>query len=288
MSESATTALLFPGQGSQTDDMREIAVRAAPELCERAATLIGADPFERVDEGTAYAQPALYCASLARWIAAGRPPGGLMAGHSLGELPALAAAGSIGETEGLTLAVARGRAMQDAGESDGGHGGMLAVLGKGEGGTEVADRLGLAVANDNAPGQVVLSGPREALARARDELKAAGLKAMTLPVTGAFHSPAMAAAAPEFERALAEVEVMPARATVISSITTRPFDDVRRELAEALTNPVRWRETLIALRAAGAERFVETGPGNVLTKLVRRTIDGADAIVLEVPEAARA
>jgi malonyl CoA-acyl carrier protein transacylase len=210
-----------------------------------------------------------------------------MAGHSLGELPALAAAGAIGEIDGLALAVARGRAMQEAGES-GEPGGMLAVLGTGDGADEVAERLGLTVANDNAPGQVVLSGPREALESARDALKAEGLKAMSLPVAGAFHSPGMAPAAAAYERALAEVEVTEPRATVYSSITTRPFEDVRAELALALTSPVRWRETVLALAGAGVERFVETGPGNVLTKLVRRTVKSADASELEVPETARA
>jgi malonyl CoA-acyl carrier protein transacylase len=289
MTDNAPTALLFPGQGSQTDDMREIVARTSPELLEHAVKLIGVDPFERVEDGTAYAQPALYCAGLARWTAAGRPEASFMAGHSLGELPALAAAGSIGEIEGLTLAVARGRAMQEAGES-GSPGGMMAVLGKGEGegAAQTAERLGLTIANDNAPGQVVLSGPLDALETARTELKDAGLKAMSLPVGGAFHSPAMAAAAPAFEAALAEVEITPPRVTVVSSITTQPFDDIRRELALALTSPVRWRETLIAMSDAGARRFVETGPGNVLTKLVRRTVDGAEASVLEVPEATHA
>jgi malonyl CoA-acyl carrier protein transacylase len=287
MSENAPTALLFPGQGSQTAEMRDTVASIRPDLLQRAIELIGSDPFERVEEGTAYAQPALYCAGLAHWTAAGRPQASFMAGHSLGELPALAAAGALDELDGLALAVTRGRAMQDAGES-GSPGGMLAVLGAGDGADAVAERLGLTVANDNAPGQVVLSGPRDALEAARAELKAEGLKAMSVPVTGAFHSPAMAPAAPAYEAALAEVEVAEPRATVFSSITTRPFEDVRADLAAALVNPVRWRETLIALRAAGAGRFVETGPGNVLTKLVRRTLHEVEATVLPKPEGARA
>ena len=287
MSENAPTALLFPGQGSQTAEMRDTVAHTRPDLLQRAIELIGADPFERVDEGTAFAQPALYCAGLAHWTAAGRPDASFMAGHSLGELPALAAAGAFDEADGLTLAVTRGRAMQDAGES-GSPGGMLAVLGVGDSADEVVVRLGLTVANDNAPGQVVLSGSLEALETAREELKAEGLKAMSLPVSGAFHSPAMAPAAPAFEAALAEVEMAAPRATVISSITTKPFGDVRADLAAALVNPVRWRETLIALREAGAQRFVETGPGNVLTKLVRRTLAGVEASVLPEPETARA
>src|SRR5262245_15283580 len=157
MTENGSTALLFPGQGSQTKDMRDTVAQARPDLLERVTELVGFDPFAQVEDGTAYAQPALYCASLAHWTAAGRPEAGFMAGHSLGELPALTAAGAFDDLDGLALAVARGRAMQDAAES-GSPSGMMAVLGAGDGAAEAADRLGLTVANDNAPGQVVLSG----------------------------------------------------------------------------------------------------------------------------------
>src|SRR4029453_6653046 len=107
------TALLFPGQGSQTDDMRELVERACPELLERATDHLGVDPFERVDEGTAYAQPALYCASLAGWTAGGRPTAEFMAGHSLGELAALGGAGRLqaggGGAGGATAGGVQGR-----------------------------------------------------------------------------------------------------------------------------------------------------------------------------------
>jgi [acyl-carrier-protein] S-malonyltransferase len=283
----ADTALLFPGQGSQTDDMRELVERVRPQLLEQAIDELGVDPFERVDEGTAFAQPALYCASLAGWAAAERPTADFMAGHSLGELAALVAAGSLSEADGLSLALTRGRVMQEAAES-GPPGGMLAALGDEERTRAVAERLGLTVANDNAPGQLVLSGSREALADARTELKQAGLRTIRLRVQGAFHSPAMIAAVPEFEAALAEVPFAPPTVPVLSSTTARPFDDVRRRLAEALVRPVRWREALVALYAAGVRRFVETGPGNVLTGLVRRTLDTVDATTVTQPEAERA
>jgi malonyl CoA-acyl carrier protein transacylase len=93
-----------------------------------------------------------------------------------------------------------------------------------------------------------------------------------LPVTGAFHSPMMAAAVPEFEAALAAVKVATPRVTVLSAVTAEPFDDVRARLAQALTMPVRWRETLLAMREMGADRFIEVGPGRVLTGLVKRTL----------------
>ena len=285
MAATALTALIFPGQGSQSDDMRELVAAVRPGLLEQAIAEVGADPFERLDEGTAFVQPALYCASLAGWVNAGQPLPDLMAGHSLGELAALAAAGSFSEADGLTLAVRRGRVMQEVAES-GPPGGMLAVLGKGEGGSAVARRLGLTVANDNAPGQVVLSGPAEALAEARRELKQAGLRTIPLRVRGAFHSPAMAPAVPVFRAALAEVECAPPRVPVLSSTTARPFDDVRRRLAEALVTPIRWRQALIALHRRGVRRFLEAGPGNVLTGLVRRTLDGVEAGPVTSPEAA--
>jgi [acyl-carrier-protein] S-malonyltransferase len=285
--DPAQTALLFPGQGSQTAEMREHVERVCPHLLEQAIDELGVDPFEHVDDGTAFAQPALYCASLAGWTAADRPSAAFMAGHSLGELAALVAAGSLDESDGLSLAVIRGRVMQDAAER-GPRGGMLAALGDGEQALAVANRVGLTVANDNAPGQLVLSGPRDALNAARGELKAAGVRTIPLRVQGAFHSPAMEAAVPEFRAALAEVEVDEPRVPVVSSTTARPFDDIRARLADALVRPVRWREALIALHEAGVRRFVETGPGTVLTGLVSRTLDAVDARAVDVPEAAGA
>ena len=277
---SATlTALLFPGQGSQTPGMREEVERHRPELLEAATDAVGADPFERVEEGTRYAQPAIYCTSLASWSRLGEPLGDLLAGHSLGEYAALVAAGSLDPHDGLRLVALRGRLMQEAGERDSGRGGMLAVLGSGAvSPAQLADRHGLFVANDNAPGQVVLSGPAGALEPAAADAEAAGLRAIRLPVTGAFHSPAMAGGVPAFEAALAEVELSPPRAPVFSGVTAAPFDDLRRRLAEGLTHGVRWRETLLALRARGARRLVEVGPGRVLTGLVRRTLDDVEAV----------
>jgi [acyl-carrier-protein] S-malonyltransferase len=287
MAARSLTALLFPGQGSQNAEMRDLVTVARPRLLEQAIEAIGSDPFERVDEGTAFAQPALYCASLARWEAAGRPRADLIAGHSLGELAALVAAGSLGEADGLSLAVSRGRLMQELAEN-GPSGGMLAVLGRVDGVPALAERLGLVIANDNAPGQVVLSGPDDALDSARAELKEAGVRTVPLRVRGAFHSPAMQSAVPAFRAALAEIPFRAPSVTVFSSTTARPFDDIRRRLAEALVRPVRWRQALRALHAAGARRFLEAGPGTVLTGLVRRTLEDVEATTITVPEVANA
>ncbi|MBV8953193.1 MAG: ACP S-malonyltransferase [Solirubrobacterales bacterium] len=269
----STTALLFPGQGSQTRDMRDTVATARPDLFALASEIVGEDPFARAEDGTHYAQPAIFCASLAGWTQLGRPRGGYMAGHSLGELAALVAAGSLGERDGLELVALRGRLMHEAGERAGA-GGMLALLGAGaaEHAGSLAAAHGLAVANDNSPQQVVLSGQRADLPAAAAAAEELGLRTSELPVSGAFHSPMMASAVPEFAAALERVEVRPPQATVLSAVTAAPFDDVRRRLAEALTMPVRWRETVVALHELGAEEFTEVSPGRVLTGLVKRTL----------------
>jgi len=236
--------------------------------------VVGEDPFARVEDGTRFAQPAIFCASLAGWEALGRPTGEFMAGHSLGELAALVAAGCLGERDGLELVALRGRLMQESGERAG-DGGMLALMGRGaaEHARGLADGHGLSVANDNSPQQIVLSGDRRGFPAAEAAATELGLRAMELPVTGAFHSPMMAEAVPAFEAALKRVEVAsPGGVTVLSAVTAAPFEDVRAQLAQALTMPVRWRETLLALRELGAERYLEVGPGKVLTGLVKRTL----------------
>jgi [acyl-carrier-protein] S-malonyltransferase len=257
--------------------MKETVAALRPDLLDRAAAAVGADPFARAEEGTQYAQPAIFCASLAGWAQLGSPVGEFMAGHSLGELAALVAAGSLSEQDGLELVALRGRLMQESGNASG-RGGMVALLGRGaaDAAGELASEHGLAVANDNSPQQVVLSGAHDALPAAASAAQALGLRAMELPVTGAFHSPMMAAAVPEFTEALERVEVTPPNVTVLSAVTAAPFDDIRRRLADALTMPVRWREVVLALRRLGAEEFVEVGPGRVLSGMVKRTLAGLE------------
>jgi acyl transferase domain-containing protein len=281
------TAILFPGQGSQVDGMRDAVEATTPDLLELAAELVGEDPFDRVDDGTRFAQPALYCASVALWEQAGRPGADCFAGHSLGEVAALVAAGSIDPDDGVRLAVRRGQLM-GATADDGPDGGMLAVLGDDDAARAIAGRHRLTVANDNGPGQLVLSGADEEIREAADAAKAHGIRTVRLPVRGAFHTPAMAPAVPVFRRALAEVEVRPPRVPVVSGVTAEPIDDVRNRLAEALVSPVRWREVLAALERRGVGRFVEIGPGRVLKGLVRRTLPDAEALTLADLEPAHA
>ena len=259
--------------------MRDVVAERRPDLLELAVQVLGEDPFPRAQEGTDFAQPAIFCASLAGWDALGRPTGDFMAGHSLGELGALVAAGAIDERDGLELVTLRGRLMQDAGERSG-DGGMLALLGSGaaENAARIADRHGLSVANDNSPQQVVLSGATGSLPAAAADAKELGLRAMELSVSGAFHSPMMASAVPDFTAALERVTLSEPHVPVISAVTAQPFDDIRRRLADALTSPVRWRETLLALHELGAARFVEVGPGRVLTGLTKRTLQDVELV----------
>jgi [acyl-carrier-protein] S-malonyltransferase len=286
-SAPASTAILFPGQGSQTSGMAAVAAAERPDLLEQARAELGADPFEQIAAGTHFAQPAIYCASLAHFKQAGSPRGELIAGHSLGELAALVAGGALAAEEGLRLAVVRGRLMEAAAESS--PGGMMAVLGgEDESVRAIAAGFELTVANDNAPGQVVLSGAAEALTEARKQIRADGLKAIRLPVAGAFHSPLMAGAAEGFRLALAEAEFSEPRLPVLSSTAAAPFTDPRAGLAAALTQPVIWQATLKRMRDDGARSFLETGPGDVLTGLVRRTLDDVEARSLAEPEAVHA
>ena len=279
---SGVIAGLFPGQGSQTGDLRERVESTAPGLCERCIDLVGEDPFARVGDSTRFAQPAIFCASIAGWMElSGRVRPAALAGHSLGELGALVAAGALDPLSGLELAVRRGElmAVAETGEPEG----MLAVLKATEEQVEgLAQQYEVVVANDNAPGQVVLAGPLQRLRAASTAAREQGVRAILLDVAGAFHSPSMAPAVEPFREALDGVECRPPAVPVISGSTTQPFTDVRAELAEAIIRPVRWRETMLALAALGADTFVDFGPGSVLAGLTRRNLP--DARVLD-PEA---
>lgn len=282
------TAILFPGQGSHTDGMRELVERHRPELAELVIAELGDDPFARAGESTKFAQPAILCASLAAWTAAGRPSGELMAGHSLGELTALSAAGAIAAPDAARLALTRGRLMEDAAARTPGR--MLAVFGDRAAAIELATAAGLVVANDNGPTQTVLAGSHEGIAAAQHAAKASGIRTLPLPVAGAFHSPAVEPAVEPFRAALGEVEIRAPVVPVISCSTVAPLDvpdRIRDALATALVRPVRWGETMEDLRARGVRRFLETGPGKALSGMVKRALDGVEARVLvaEVPHA---
>jgi len=273
---------LFPGQGSHTKGLREQVERGAPELLERCLELIGEDPFARVRESTRYAQPAIFCASVANWIRCGESVRPLaFAGHSLGELSALVAARVLDPLLGLELAVARGELMARAVEgtrSDG----MLALLGGSLAAARDLARVhGVVVANDNAPGQVVLAGPIERLRGAAGDARERRIGAVTLDVAGAFHSPAMYDAVEPFRAALDRVTFDNAKVPVISGATALPFKSIRGELAAAILKPVRWRETMHRLARLKPDGFVDLGPGTVLARLVADNLPGAVVVGLE-------
>ena len=184
MSLVTETALLFPGQGSQTPEMRDLVAARSPELLDRCVELVGDDPFPRVEESTRFQQPAIFCASIAGWR--GLPDDvepGAAAGHSLGELAALAAAGVLSVEDALELVVLRGRLMAEADD----RGSMIALVGADDAeAAQVADAAELTVANDNAPGQIVLAGDRGSFDRAEAVAGELGKRAIRLPVAVEF------------------------------------------------------------------------------------------------------
>src|ERR687896_414456 len=249
-------AMLFPGQGSQTADMRDQVERHRPDLLELAQEEVSDDLFERAGDGTRWAQPAIFCAALAGYeILKDRYEPDLMAGHSLGEISALVAAGALDAEDGLE---------------------------------QVAARTNLSIANDNAPDQLVLSGALAALDEAEALLREQRVRAKRLPVAGAFHSPLMEPAVEPFRRLAEHVEVRAPRVPVLSCVTAAPFQDVREQLVQAIVSPVRWTDVMSALRDLGATRYVETGPGRVLTNLVRKSLEDVEAEAPLAMEAAGA
>jgi [acyl-carrier-protein] S-malonyltransferase len=281
--------MLFPGQGSQTPDMRDQVERHRPDLLELAQAEVSDDLFERAGDGTRWAQPAIFCAALAGYeVLKDRYEPDLMAGHSLGEISALVAAGALDAEDGLRLVAARGRLMQEAAEETG-DGGMLAVRARDRAPVEqVAARTNLSIANDNAPDQLVLSGALAALDEAEALLREQRVRAKRLPVAGAFHSPLMEPAVEPFRRLAEHVEVRAPRVPVLSCVTAAPFQDVREQLVQAIVRPVRWTDVMSALRDLGATRYVETGPGRVLTNLVRKSLEDVEAEAPLAMEAAGA
>jgi [acyl-carrier-protein] S-malonyltransferase len=288
MDAKRASAILFPGQGVGDPSSREVVAGLRPDLLDLAAELVGEDPFERMAEGTAYAQPAVYCASIAGYERLGRPAGEYFAGHSLGEIGALAAAGAIDDADGLRIVVARGRVMDDVARS-GEPGGMLAVGSDREGAEALAEQNGLTLANENSPQQFVLSGPLARIEQAEAAAKDSGVRAKKLAVAGAFHTEAMSSGVEAFRAELDEIEFLSPDVGVVSSTTADFFDeDVRDALAASLVNPIRWTAVLEKLSDLGVTRFLDVGPGKVLAGLVRRTIDGAEIETLASREQALA
>jgi [acyl-carrier-protein] S-malonyltransferase len=276
-------AFVFPGQGSLrsgagrpwVDQPSWSVVARLSEVIHRdlAALLLDAD--DHTLQATDNAQPCTFALSLVALDFA-RSLGldaAIVAGHSLGEYTALVAAGAISESDGIRLVCQRGEAMRLA--SDANPGSMAAVLGLEP--AQVADAIdGTAwVANDNAPGQVVIAGTPDGLEAASAATKAAGAaRVIPLAVGGAFHSPLMAPAQPALDTALAGTAFGHAKIPVVTNVDALPHTeaDWPALLSAQLCRPVRWRESLVQLASAGVTHVIELGPGDALTGMVKRTI----------------
>jgi [acyl-carrier-protein] S-malonyltransferase len=272
-------AWLFPGQGSQAVGMgRELAERyaSAARAFDEASDALGLDmralcwdgPQSELDR-TANTQPALLTASVAALRAADEATGGLgepvvAMGHSLGEFTALVAAGALALADAARLVRRRGELMQEADPS----GGMLAVIGLDA--DVIANALvgtGLVVANDNAPGQVVISGPKDGFDRATAALKESGAKrVIPLRTSAAFHSPAMRPVGPELAKTIKLTPFSALRYPLVANVDAQVHEhaaDFPSLLEKQVWSPVQWVASMRRAQGEGASAFVEFGPGNV-------------------------
>jgi len=281
-------AWVFPGQGSQKVGMADpvLSLPGAEERFALASQMMGRDLLAICqgeasdDDGpadlndTRNTQPALFVVEsliVDELHRQGREPS-LVAGHSLGELVALYAAGVFDASTGLDLMLRRSTLMASAGG-----GAMTAVIGfdRDQLNALVAEHEGVVIANDNSAAQVVLSGTPDAVKAVSETLTCK--RAIPLPVSGAFHSPFMAEAAAAFSTHLDGVSFADARVPVLSNTDPTPSSDagvIKQRLRDQMTTGVRWRETMDAMTAAGVDTLVEIGPGNVLSGLAKRALSG--------------
>lgn len=300
-------AFTFPGQGSQAVGMGQALAEAFPAarhvlqevddaLSQNLSKLMFEGPADELTL-TQNAQPALMAVSLAtiRAIEAEGKVGlssiaSYVAGHSLGEYSALAAAGALGVADTARLLRTRGLAMQKAVPV--GEGAMAALLGLDfeivlsviE---EAREADVVAAANDNGQGQVVISGHKAAVERAVALTKSKhGKKAMMLPVSAPFHCPLMQPAADAMAEALEKATIAPPTVPVVANVTAAPTSDpetIRRLLVEQVTGLVRWRETVLKLVDLGVDTLVEAGAGKVLTGIAKRVAPDATGIAVNAP-----
>lgn len=277
---------LFPGQGiaartiaagldfddplvALADEHLGYALRKRVEICARSLP-------------TDVAQPAIFVVGVSSFARRGTDDGfHFLAGHSLGEFAALVAGGAISFEDGLRVVARRGKAMHEAARTHAG--GMIAVLSLDpDVVADIAGRAGVHVANDNAPGQVVVSGSEQGLARAARLARSAGGRSILLEVEGPFHTAAMSAAAEPLRRALDHIEVRSPDVPVISNVTARPYrapGEIRSLLVTQLTGPVLFRQSLEWVWQQGVREWCDLGPGEVVGKLARRTFDACGETV---------
>jgi len=296
-------AVLFPGQGSQFVGMADVWASdpVGRAVLDEASEAMGRDVVlgchdEAALATTEFVQPALLACDVAafevmRNEAADDPVG--VAGHSLGEFAALVAAGSMSLRDALELVVIRGVAMQRAGEEQ--PGGMTALLGIGSADAEQlceqVRRDGvLVVANENSPGQVVASGSIPAIERLEALAAQRKVRAVRLGVAGAFHSELMRPALPAVSEALSAIDIRDPRMSIAENVTGELVTEagrLRELVSLQLVSPVRWDTGIRSLARAGATTFIEAGPGEVLTKLMKRIDASVRAVAAGSPDAAR-
>jgi [acyl-carrier-protein] S-malonyltransferase len=302
-------AFVFPGQGSQRVGMgralaesfscaRELFEEVDDALTQKLSKLMWEGPESELTL-TENAQPAIMAASLAVIRVLEREAGfnfaghaRLVAGHSLGEYSALSAAGSFALVDAARLLRTRGKAMQQAVPP--GEGAMSALIGieiaDAEGAAEEASAQGgvCVVANDNAPGQLVISGTKETVERAGEMAKTKGARrVIPLPVSAPFHSPLMQSAANKMREALSEVVIRPLRVPIVSNVTAAETNEpgmIRTLLVKQLTSRVRWRESVLKFRDFGVDTTVEAGGNKVLTGLVKRIDLELQTVSLDTPQ----
>jgi [acyl-carrier-protein] S-malonyltransferase len=303
VTENVKIAVLFPGQGSQYPGMADPWTEhpAGKDVLAESSDVLGYDVVEACRDGdkladTSVVQPALFACDLAafRVLESQGLEFEMGAGHSLGEFVALAAAGAVEPREALEAVVERGRAMQEASEAR--RGAMTALLGlSAEEAAAICVTAGrgdvLTVANENSPKQTVVSGTLEAVERAEEMARSRGARVVRLNVAGAFHSPLMQPALGRVREAVARMDFREPRFPVVPNASARPSahpSALRDLLSRHLVSPVRWERSMRAMAGAGIELFVEAGPGEVLSKLVKRCVPGARGEAVGSPAEAEA
>lgn len=298
-----TIAVLFPGQGSQYVGMAEPwnDHPAGKETLAEASEVLGYDVVDAAKDESELAltdvvQPVLFACDLAafRVLEAEGVVFSMTAGHSLGEFVALAAAGAVPADQALRAVVNRGRAMQEA--SDAAPGAMTALVGVSpQEAAEIVATAGrgdvLTVANENSPKQTVISGSVPAIERSEELARSRKVRAVRLKVAGAFHSKLMEPALPRVRSAIAKLEFSEPRFPVVPNASGRPTAQpsaLRDLLSRHLVSAVRWERSIRAMADAGIDLFVEAGPGDVLSKLVKRCVPGSRAVTVGSPAEARA